>query len=45
MNDEQLLRYSRHLLLPEIDVSGQQRLLEATVLVVGLGGEIGRAHV
>ncbi|MBK6288624.1 MAG: molybdopterin-synthase adenylyltransferase MoeB [Pseudomonadales bacterium] len=38
MNDEQLLRYSRHLLLPEIDVSGQQRLLEATVLVVGLGG-------
>lgn len=38
MNDEQLLRYSRHLLLPEIDVDGQQRLLDATVLVVGLGG-------
>lgn len=38
MNDEELLRYSRHLLLPEIDVEGQQRLLRSRVLVVGLGG-------
>lgn len=38
MNDEELLRYSRHLLLPELDVDGQQRLLDATVLIVGLGG-------
>ena len=44
MNDEQLLRYSRHLLLPEIDVAGQQRLLDATVLVLGLGG-LGSAAV
>ena len=38
MNDEQLLRYSRHILLPQIGVEGQQRLLEARVLVVGAGG-------
>lgn len=38
MNDEQLLRYSRHVLLPEIDVAGQERLLGARVLVVGVGG-------
>ena len=38
MNDEQLLRYSRHILLPQIDVDGQQRLLDARVLVVGAGG-------
>ncbi|HAF54049.1 MAG TPA: molybdopterin biosynthesis protein MoeB, partial [Thauera sp.] len=29
MNDDQLLRYSRHILLPEIDVEGQQALLDA----------------
>jgi molybdopterin/thiamine biosynthesis adenylyltransferase len=38
MNDEQLLRYSRQIMLPEIDAEGQLRLLEAHVLVVGLGG-------
>lgn len=38
MNDAQLLRYSRHLLLPQIDVLGQQKLLDAKVLIVGLGG-------
>jgi molybdopterin-synthase adenylyltransferase len=38
MDDAQLLRYSRHLLLPEIDVDGQQRLLDARVLLVGVGG-------
>ena len=38
MNDEQLLRYSRHILLPQIDVEGQQRLLAARALVVGAGG-------
>lgn len=38
MNDQQLLRYSRHILLPEIGIEGQQRLLSANVLVVGLGG-------
>ncbi|WP_341939460.1 HesA/MoeB/ThiF family protein [Marinimicrobium sp. C2-29] len=38
MNDEQLLRYSRHIMLPEVDIEGQERLLEAKVLIVGLGG-------
>ena len=38
MNDEQLLRYSRHLLLEDIDVQGQEKLLQAHVLVIGAGG-------
>ena len=38
MNDEQLLRYSRHLLLEEIDVAGQEKLLSSHALVIGAGG-------
>ena len=38
MDDQQLLRYSRQILLPEIDIEGQDRLIGSTVLVVGLGG-------
>ena len=38
LTDEQLLRYSRHILLPEIGDEGQQKLLDSTALVVGLGG-------
>jgi len=38
MNDEQLLRYSRQILLPQIDVEGQEKLLGARVLIAGLGG-------
>lgn len=38
MNDQQLLRYSRHILLPEIGIEGQQRLLDASVLIIGVGG-------
>ena len=38
MNDNQLLRYSRHILLDELGVEGQRRILQSRVLVVGLGG-------
>lgn len=38
MNDEQLLRYSRHLLLEDIDVQGQEKLLQAHALIIGAGG-------
>lgn len=38
MNDQDLLRYSRQIMLPQIDVEGQQKLLNATVLLVGVGG-------
>lgn len=38
MNDEQLLRYSRHILLDDLGVEGQQRLLDARALVIGAGG-------
>ncbi len=38
MNDQQLLRYSRHILLDEVGVEAQDRLLNATALVVGAGG-------
>jgi len=38
MNDDQLLRYSRHILLPEIGIEGQARILAAHALIVGVGG-------
>ncbi len=38
MDDNQLLRYSRHILLPQVGVEGQQKLLDARVLIIGLGG-------
>jgi molybdopterin/thiamine biosynthesis adenylyltransferase len=38
MNDNQLLRYSRHILLDQIGIEGQQALLDAHVLVIGAGG-------
>ena len=38
MLDKQLLRYSRHILLPEIGIDGQQSLLNSHVLLVGAGG-------
>jgi adenylyltransferase/sulfurtransferase len=38
MDDKQLLRYSRHILLPQVGIEGQQRLLDARVLLIGLGG-------
>ena len=38
MNDHQLLRYSRHILLPQIGYEGQQKLVEGHVLIIGAGG-------
>lgn len=38
MNDQQLLRYSRHILLEEIGIEGQQRLLGSHALIIGVGG-------
>lgn len=38
MDDQQLLRYSRHLLLDEIGVEGQRRIRAASMLVIGAGG-------
>ena len=38
MNDDELLRYSRQIMLPQVDVDGQQRLADSRVLVIGLGG-------
>jgi molybdopterin/thiamine biosynthesis adenylyltransferase len=38
MNDNQLLRYSRHILLDEIGIEGQEKLLAAHALIIGAGG-------
>lgn len=38
MTDDQLLRYSRHILLDEIGIEGQQRLLDSHALIIGAGG-------
>lgn len=38
MDDRQLLRYSRHILLDEVGIEGQQRVLDSRVLIVGAGG-------
>lgn len=38
LSDDDLLRYSRHILLPEFDIAGQQRLQNAHALIIGLGG-------
>ena len=38
MNDQQLLRYSRQIMLPEVGVEGQEVLLGSTMLLIGMGG-------
>jgi len=38
LTDEQLLRYSRQIMLPDVDIDGQEAWLESRVLIIGLGG-------
>ena len=38
MNEEQLERYSRHILLPQMGRDGQQKIVDASVLIIGVGG-------
>ncbi|MGD2137038.1 MAG: molybdopterin-synthase adenylyltransferase MoeB [Gammaproteobacteria bacterium] len=38
MDDDQLLRYSRQIMLPQVDVSGQEKLLATRALIIGAGG-------
>ena len=38
MNDDELLRYSRQIMLPDIDVAGQDKLLAGSAAIIGLGG-------
>jgi len=38
MADEQLLRYSRQIMLPQIDIAGQKRLRDSSALIIGAGG-------
>lgn len=38
MNDQDLLRYSRQIILPEVGIEGQQALLDSTILLIGVGG-------
>ncbi|ROR34799.1 HesA/MoeB/ThiF family protein [Inmirania thermothiophila] len=38
MDDETLLRYSRQIMLPQVDIAGQERLLAAHAVILGLGG-------
>lgn len=38
MNDNELLRYSRQIMLPDIEIEGQEKLLSSRVAIVGLGG-------
>ena len=38
MNDDQLLRYSRHIMLPQVELTGQENLLASRALIIGAGG-------
>ncbi len=38
LTDKQLLRYNRHIVLPEIDIDGQTILVNSKVAIIGLGG-------
>ena len=38
MNQSELMRYSRHIMLPEIDIIGQEKLAESSIAIISLGG-------
>jgi len=38
MDDQELLRYSKQIMLPQIDVEGQQKIIDSTMLIIGMGG-------
>ena len=38
MDDQELLRYSKQIMLPQIDVEGQQKIIDSTILIIGMGG-------
>jgi len=38
MNDHELLRYSKQIMLPQIDIEGQQKINDSTILIIGMGG-------
>ena len=38
MNDHELLRYSKQIMLPQIDIKGQQKINDSKILIIGMGG-------
>ena len=38
MNDQELLRYSKQIMLPQIDIEGQQKINDSKMLIIGMGG-------
>ena len=38
MNDQELLRYSKQVMLPQIEIEGQQKIMDSTILIIGMGG-------
>ena len=38
MNDQELLRYSKQIMLPQVDIKGQQKIIDSTMLIIGMGG-------
>jgi molybdopterin/thiamine biosynthesis adenylyltransferase len=38
MKDQELLRYSKQIMLPQIEIEGQQKIMDSTMLIIGMGG-------
>ena len=36
MKDQELLRYSKQIMLPQIDIEGQQKIMDSTILIIGM---------